>query len=263
MSSKIVVGIAAHKQYEMPTDEMYLPIQVGAAGKASIDDYQRDDEGDNISQKNPYYSELTATYWLWKNVQGADYKGLVHYRRHFSKLAKFSQFKQGRFGDVLDTSTLMHALEKANVVVPEPRNYRIETLYSHYEHSHNIRDLDTTVEIIRELTPEYADSFEKLLKGTSAHMFNMYIMKADLFDQYAEWMFRILFELEQRIDISGYDRQEARVYGYVSELMLDAWLDTNKIVPADLPVMFMEKQSWVKKGSSFIMRKLRGSSNTK
>ena len=59
MSIKVVV--ATHKEYEMPSDEMYIPVQVGAAEKESIG-YQRDDEGENISLLNPYYCELTGLY---------------------------------------------------------------------------------------------------------------------------------------------------------------------------------------------------------
>ena len=73
---KIRIIVAAHKAYEMPVDEIYLPIHVGAMGKASIG-YQRDDEGENISNLNPYFCELTGLYWAWKNLQD-DYVGLVH-----------------------------------------------------------------------------------------------------------------------------------------------------------------------------------------
>ena len=52
MSVVVKVIVAAHKKYPMPSDKMYLPVQVGAAGNASIG-YQRDDEGENISELNP------------------------------------------------------------------------------------------------------------------------------------------------------------------------------------------------------------------
>ena len=77
----IQIAIATHKKYWMPKDSIYLPVHAGAAGKANISlSYQRDDEGENISLKNPNYCELTALYWLWKNSK-AEYLGLAHYRR--------------------------------------------------------------------------------------------------------------------------------------------------------------------------------------
>ena len=77
----VKIMIASHKRYRMPTDSMYLPVHVGAAGKENIG-YQRDDEGQNISELNPYFCELTGIYWAWKNLE-CGYLGLAHYRRHF------------------------------------------------------------------------------------------------------------------------------------------------------------------------------------
>ena len=94
---EIRIIIAAHKPYWMPEDPVYLPVQVGAAGKPSIRaagslgaggssasgaDFARDDEGDNISSRNAGYCELTGLYWAWRNLK-ADAVGLAHYRRHF------------------------------------------------------------------------------------------------------------------------------------------------------------------------------------
>ena len=48
------------------------PIQVGAAlaGK-KLPGIRHDDEGDNISDKNKSYCELTAQYWAWKNEEAS------------------------------------------------------------------------------------------------------------------------------------------------------------------------------------------------
>ena len=81
MNIKILV--AAHKQYWMPEDSVYLPLHVGAEGKADLG-YTKDNMGDNISAKNPNFCELTGLYWAWKNLE-ADYVGLVHYRRYFTR----------------------------------------------------------------------------------------------------------------------------------------------------------------------------------
>jgi hypothetical protein len=59
---------------------MLVPVQVNSATAAKRMNMAHDDDGDNISLKNPHYCELTAQYWEWKNVE-ADYYGLCHYRR--------------------------------------------------------------------------------------------------------------------------------------------------------------------------------------
>ena len=83
---KIKILVAAHKKFPMPEVEGYLPVLVGAKKNYKPDiPYQRDDEGENISEKNPNYNELTAIYWAWKNLKDVDAVGLVHYRRLFLK----------------------------------------------------------------------------------------------------------------------------------------------------------------------------------
>ena len=69
----------------MPNDMMYLPVQVGAEKKESLG-YARDNEGENISKKNPNYCELTGLYWAWKNLD-AEYLGLAHSQTLYSKKA--------------------------------------------------------------------------------------------------------------------------------------------------------------------------------
>ena len=96
------------------------------------------------------------------------------------------------------------------------------------------------------------------MKQTSAHMFNMFVMTKDKFGAYCKWLFSIIFELEKQIDISSYDIAEARVFGYISELMLDVWIDKNNFTYKEVNVTFMEKQNWLKKGTAFLVRKFTG-----
>ena len=79
MSIKIFV--MTHKQFEDPTDSMYVPLQVGHAISPELG-YLADDTGDNISRKNKSFCELTGIYWLWKNFHTCDYIGICHYRRY-------------------------------------------------------------------------------------------------------------------------------------------------------------------------------------
>ena len=95
------------------------------------------------------------------------------------------------------------------------------------------------------------------MKKTTGHRFNMFVMKKDYFDQYCEWLFDILFELERRLDISTYNKNDRRVFGFVSERLLDVWILTNNLQYINSRYVFMEKQNWIIKGSNFIKRKLR------
>ena len=197
MEKNIKMIVATHKKYEMPKDLMYVPLQVGADGKEKITDYEQDNIGDNISSKNPYFCELTGLYWAWKNLD-ADYIGLSHYRRHFSLSKKLPKEVNERIEKVLNYKEVSKILDKVDIILPNKRKYYIENLYSHYKHTMYIEPLDKTGKIIEEKYPEYIEEFKKLQKRTSAHMFNMFIMKKEILNDYCKWLFYILFELETR-----------------------------------------------------------------
>lgn len=243
----IKILVVTHKPYWMPEDKIYLPIQVGFGEELG---FQRDNTGDNIAGKNKNYCELTALYWAWKNLK-ADYIGLAHYRRHFSLNKKHDKHLAPVTG-----SDVAPLLEKYEVLLPKKRHYYIETTYSQYIHAHHKEDLDTAETIIKEKYPDYLEAFNEVMGKTSGHRFNMFIMKKDVFDDYCKWLFSILFELESRLDISNYSSNDARVFGFVGERLLDVWMVKNKVGYKDIPYVFMEKQNWVKKGSAFLKRKI-------
>ena len=246
----IKVIVAAHKSYGMPKDDMYLPLHVGKEGKADIG-FVGDNTGDNISVKNPFYCELTGLYWAWKNLD-AEYIGLVHYRRHFA-LRKAAKDK--RLECVLSKAEAEVRLSGCDILLPKKRNYYIENLYDHYKNTLYVEPLDITGEIIREKFPEYCTEFERLKTRTSAHMFNMMIMKKDKLNEYCEWLFDILATLEERVDNSQYDAFHARFYGRVSELLLDVWLNTKGYSYTEVPLCDIEGVNWLKKGTAFLLSK--------
>lgn len=84
------------KKYRLPDDDIYIPIQVGAKVIDNNTGYVKDDTGISISEKNPYFCELTGLYWIWKNID-ADYYGLVHYRRYFKKKYVLGRDKYKRY----------------------------------------------------------------------------------------------------------------------------------------------------------------------
>lgn len=254
MNIKII--IATHKPYRMPDDDMYLPLHVGKKGKDDIG-FMGDDSGENISEKNPRFCELTGLYWAWKNLD-AEYIGLAHYRRHFSMFPS-----KDKFACVLSKPEAETILEHVNVILPKQQKYYIENLYDHYAHTHKQEHLLALKEVLEEKTPEYLDEFEALKKRTSAHMFNMFIMKRELLNDYLSWMFDILFELEKRLDFERMSAFEARMMGRLSELMLDMYIRKNNIDYAELPCIYMEKIDLFAKVTGFLKAKFFGKSYDK
>ena len=255
----VKIMIASHKRYRMPTDSMYLPVHVGAAGKENIG-YQRDDEGQNISELNPYFCELTGIYWAWKNLD-ADYIGLVHYRRHFSR----HPHRKNHWNAVLRYDEIRAELGKFRVFVPGKRRYFIETLYSHYAHTHHIQQLDETRKIIWERCPEYITSFDKTVKQRWGYMFNMMILDKSLYAEYCAWLFDILFELKKRLGENGLTSFHSRYYGRISEIIFNVWLNEKidsgaikKDQIREIPFIHMEKINWWKKGAAFLKAKFMG-----
>ena len=252
----VKIIVATHKKYQMPQDDVYIPLQVGKEGKQTLG-YEEDNKGDNISTKNPYFCELTGLYWAWKNLK-SDYIGLVHYRRYFTIAKKIPKKENEKFKYILNRNDIEKILEDTDIILPKKRKYYIENLYSHYEHTMYIEPLDETRKIIEEKSPEYIEEFDKIHKRTSAHMFNMFIMKKDILDRYCTWLFDILFELEKRIDVTKYDEFHARFFGRVSELLLDIWINKNNLNYKEVKVMDMQNINWLKKGTSFLLAKFTG-----
>jgi hypothetical protein len=250
----IKVVTATHKRYRMAEDPMYIPIHCGACDKESIG-YAGDDTGEHISERNPYYCELTAVYWAWKNIE-ADYIGISHYRRYFTASSRTSYLLKGKWNSILSEREAEHLFSDTDIIVPNKRWYLIETNEGHYGHSSKYRsnELPLMGHIIEErCATEYVNAFQTVLNRRWAHMFNMYIMKKDCFDAFCEWMFDLLFVFEDRLDRSEYTENENRAY--IDELMLDIWLTANGMEYKECNAMFMEKQNWFKKIVAMVKRK--------
>ncbi|MGO2695543.1 MAG: DUF4422 domain-containing protein [Bavariicoccus seileri] len=252
MELKILV--ATHKKAYIPKLPDYYPIQVGAKINGRIDGFLWDDTGNNISTLNPYYSELTAIYWAWKNLED-DYIGLVHYRRFFAAGFLSSLKKSPISRDFLSPTKIEEILTRVDIILPKKRNYYIESVYEHYTHTLNKNDLIETEKIIARRCPDYLEEFEKLKIRRSAHMFNMFIMSREMLNQYCSWLFPILEEL---LACRGteFDAFHNRYPGRVSELLFDVWIHTNKYSYAEQPLLFIGGRQLVKKAYSLLKSKV-------
>lgn len=260
----IKIVVATHKKYTMPLESIYIPLHVGAKGKNLDFGYIKDDTGDNISHLNSSFCELTGLYWAWKNLN-ADYIGLTHYRRHFCAKIK----SKTPIENVLTKKEVTKLLDTYDVIVPQRRKYYIESLYSHYKHTHYASQLDETRKIIEEMYPNYIDDYDRVIVRSWGYMFNMMIMQKALLNEYCTWLFSILFELKKRVedgqvlDSINLSYFQGRFYGRVSEILFNVWLEhqlkENRVSSIkELRCISMEKTDWNRKILSFLAAKFFG-----
>lgn len=264
----IKIFTSYHKECELLKTNIIYPIQVGANLNGTIyPENLHDNVGENISNKNGQYCELTAQYWAWKNVE-ADYYGFMHYRRYFS--FNPSILEEDIFGNVnmseisdenvkrlwLNDEYITKMVSQYDIICTEPQNVQDlkqgNNVYEHYKNSphHRIEDLDTVIEIIAEKYPDYLRSAQKYLKSKQAYFCNMYILKRNIFKEYSSWLFDILQEHEKRSDFSDYDVNEFRVSGFLAERlwgMYFTWLkDTQKIKYKEIQRSFFKNADKMK-----------------
>lgn len=214
--NKVKILVACHKPDKVFNNDVYIPIHVGRAVSKYKEEMKvmiGDDTGDNISTKNPYYCELTAQYWAWKNLN-SEYVGLCHYRRYFKKIITVENVEQ-----VLGNNY--------DVILCSP-NHEPRKAGEHVLRATCLEDVFIFIECIKKIQPTYYETTMKVLSGNTFSPYNMFVMKKDLFNQFASWQFSILFEMEKYVKMSGYSRMR-RLYGYISEVMLTIYAKHNSL----------------------------------
>lgn len=204
------------KQYDLP--EWIVPIQVGAALCKERVAELSDCEGQNISEKNGNYSELTALYWIWKNrllenYGGEDdvYYGLVHYRRIFA----LSEEDIYRLSD-----------NEVDVVLPYPMPYEPD-IEEHHKQYLKDEDWEAVRKAVRELQPLYAARFPDILGQRYLYNYNIILARREVLRDYCNWLFPILEYIEELSMPKGNDRSD-RYIGYIGETLETLYFMVNQ-----------------------------------
>lgn len=274
---KIFVCNTPGKNSEAVEGKLYHTIYGGAtlAKKPTPKTALRDDTGDNISIKNRSYCEVTVQYWAWKNVQ-ADYYGFCHYRRYFGFSAQndsadvygniVDDFINERTIDQygLDEKTAHKVIASSDIVVTSrvdvlkmPECY--SSIREHYRKACSLheRDIDILLDIIAKVSPEYCQTAQDYFLGHTGYFCNMFIMRRELFQIYAQWLFKILDEFEKRADMAHYSIEGYRTTGHLAERLCGIFIDyqvknTPGIIVREVPCVlfrYPEKQSLICKPS--------------
>ena len=242
--SNIKIFICAHKEVQLPQHPYFLPVQAGAALHEPIVGYQPDNEGDNISDKNPHFCELTCHYWAWKNLKNVDIVGLNHYRRYFDFTKKWPQFSADKhfiqtedfLKQAYQFQDLEELLQKYDIILPIARHWRVSNSQQYADY-HIAKDWGMLRKIIKERHPEYIPAFERTMDHSNKSVgYNMFITHWKNFDAYSKWLFDILFEVERRVPPIE-DPIQSRIYGYMSERLINVFCEHHKMRIKHIPLI--------------------------
>jgi hypothetical protein len=248
--NEIKIVVCTHKSAVLPLDDIFFPIQVGKA-ISNIDlPIQGDNTGDNISNKNKSFSELTALYWAWKNLKSIypniQYIGFSHYRRYLALNSKLTSNDEIRVDKLPEFDNyydmISNYLKSHQIILPRKiiYPYSLATSYALYHYS---EDYMTLKETFRKFYPDYYGSFIYIFeKNNKLSPCNMFITHYSHFVQYCEWLFPFLFQLEKIINIDHYNEYQRRIYGFISERLLNVFVYHNKIKSKYKPLFLIDSE---------------------
>lgn len=170
----------------------------------------KDNTGNHISFKNHNYSELTVTYWVWKN-RTEDYVGIGHYRRMLL---------------LRDSDIRRMASNHIDAILPLPFVCYPNTSqqFSRYISS---EDMEVLQEAFKALQCREMKSIEAILNGNLLYNYNMLIARQEVFDSYCSWMFPVLLKVEQIWEERDVVRTD-RYLGYIGEVLTSLYFMLNQ-----------------------------------
>lgn len=228
--STVRIFVCCHKFYDV-LPPLCEPIQCGSAINSKIDGIMHDDEGENISLKNPEYCELTAHYFAWKNIE-SDYYGFYHYKRFLTAKAntKRPYLAKGKLSDnekarlLADENYWQQLIEQNEIIVPKSENMGT-SVYEHYCSAkyHYAEDMKLFIGILNKKYPEFKAAAEQYLSQCRQYFCNIFIMSKKYFFKYCESLFGILKEFDSVKKLHG-DFQSDRTDGYLGEIFTGIYI---------------------------------------
>lgn len=271
---KILVGY--HKPATLLKSDVFVPIHLGRAlateaskdGAMSQDDYQwmldnmiGDDTGDNISNLNRELCEITALYWAWKNYEklgNPEYIGFMHYRRFLSFSDKsfkinpasnwieedyLTQNNIKKYG--LVDENIISSVKKYDVITTKKWDTK-STIYKQYANTSYLHEEDykNACAKVIEKFPEYKSTIEMYNNSSSGWFTNMFILKKEIFIDYCQWLFSIIFDL---LPCRYTDIEERRYIGHIVERLWGIYnlhmLKSSKYKYKELQSIFVKNTS--------------------
>lgn len=244
INNDVTILVCCHKKDYFHKGAGFLPIQVGKSISNVDLGMQGDNIGDNISELNPNFCELTAHYWLWKNGPKTKYVGLNHYRRYFDfnrkSASKYIPVKNTTEKDIIENFPELPQLDAIfddyDIILPMPNIY-FSNLSINYNINHIPEDLKVIENIIHNDYPQYIESYNAIMnRSNRLSHYNMFITKWSIFEDYSKWIFDILFKAKEKIKVSDYPYQ-ARVFGFLSERLFNVYVHQKHLNVKFVPIL--------------------------
>ena len=196
-----------------------------------------DDTGENISELNRYFAEITALYWIYKNTT-SPFVGMFQYRRFLNLNANTIYptvtYPSMRFHHLgikhldgfakvflrnleLEKKFILPYFATHDILLSEP--IKLNT-YKQYQEEHHISDLDKALEIIKQKYPQMYDfAIQELNSENGFYPTNMFITRREILNNYAKWLFSILLPLYDEIkeEVKTRDTEQKLAFAYLSE----------------------------------------------
>lgn len=178
--------------------------------------FLKDNVGDNISEKNPQWSELTALYWGWKNLKNTKYAGLCHYRRYMNV-------------DITNENIDQLMKNYDMMVVDYYKDFDYKIVAKGLQSALSQEDYWLYIDTMLAMYPDIKQTLLDYHYNNNTFVpYTIFVARKELYDEFCEFMFPVLFELEKRILPHSYNRQK-RIIGYFGEWTLGLFIAYKKL----------------------------------
>ena len=236
----------------------YIPVGLGNDNFRR--GWTRDNTGDNISEKNPFYGEYTFHYWLWKNelkqFKDGEWVGFCAYRRFWSNKSNNKEIKnlddflyefpqewknyntivgQNIFLNWKFSKMIKHGLRSiiTNPKLILKKNWNIKF---HFDSFHGYGNLDAAIDLLNENDRE---DFRKFTRRRNFYnRSSMFFCNSKkIMDQYYSTVFPWMEKCEKIFGFNGEEYGLKRIYGFLIERFQSFWF-LKYTKPLVWPILF-------------------------
>jgi hypothetical protein len=182
-----------------------------------------DDEGSNISYLNYTFAELTALYFIWKNID-CEFLSVTHYRRFWN-----------------DNSIRNIKIDEKNIYIPERTFFTCST-YDQFIRCHGTEGLDFATNLLDSNFILQKKHFLNLRNINYLYNANLIICHKEVHNRICEIQFEFLFDLYSKyfLEISLKDYYQRRFIGFLSERIMTVILENYRYYLGGLNVQSLK-----------------------